>query len=186
MRFVVLLAVIAIAAACSPGSDGGGSTRQFTDESGWSIAYPDWMHVEESGAEMRVSVWQTTFASFRPRRSVRRWSKENSGGFNVDPPLTSAGDFPPDAVALRVMGMHGGPYHGPSDVGGALSDFSLENLAPLPDGTDASGVQPIAERFVWRGSSWDVRVWIGPEATEERRAAIAEMVASLEFSPPDG
>jgi hypothetical protein len=168
MMLPVLAAAMAIAA--------GGP---YTDPAGWSVQVPSGMHVERSHAELRISVSEVTIASFAPRTAVRTGGTPSSSWLRVDPPADEHGRFRSDEVAFRLVRQEGGPApdfeaaetHFPLDIAGFGPTSEYPKMTP----------RPRMRRVVADGLVYWAYVWIGRDASSERRSALARVVSSLAF-----
>jgi hypothetical protein len=187
----------------------GGSTRvavstahRHIDPMGWSLVYPRSMHLESSSMRAFVSVSEVTIASFIAERGVLSWShragRSLNAGIRVYPPTDSAGRFPTNAVAFRIIHEDGGP---PVVSAPPASRFPIRltsfHPSELPTGvrfnattgetttTSAyDGLPPSAERSIEAdGNRYTVVAWIGSAATPQARASLAKLISSLSFRP---
>jgi hypothetical protein len=168
----IATAAVALAAMAS-------GWARYTDPAGWWLRFPADMHLERSHATERISVWEVTVASFVPRTAVRTGSTPSGAWLRVDPPADADGRFGSDDVALRIVRQDGGPL---PDLEAAESRFPLQ-LAGFraSDAYPPTTVRPLEHRVVADGLNYWAYVWIGPDASPERRAALARVVSSVAF-----
>jgi hypothetical protein len=169
----MMLPALAAALAVAGGAAG------YTDPAGWSVQVPAGMHVERSRAHLRISVSEVTIASFVPRTAVRTHSTESGGWLRVDPPADARRRFGSDDVAFRMVSQEGGPV---PDFEAPESRFPLDlrrfaTTAEYPN----TAPRPRMLRVVADGRVYWAYVWIGRDASAERRAALARIVSSLAF-----
>jgi hypothetical protein len=124
-------------------------------------------------------VREVTVASFAPRAAVRTGSTRSSSWLRVDPPTDAAGRFGSDHVAFRMVSREGGPA---PDVEASESRFPLA-IARFGPTLEYRSTVPRARmlRVVADGRVYWTYVWIGRDASAERRAALARVVSSLAF-----
>ena len=150
-----------------------GDAELYVDPAGWSLTYPPVMRLERSEWTGRYALWQVTIASFPQRTAVGP-----SG--SVDPPLDLHGQFPPGAVAFRML-LQEAP-------GRFFALEGVESRFPIALDTFAPAEHPDerAPPSVWRsihanGQHYRASVWIAPDADERLRSQLAEVVGSLSF-----
>jgi hypothetical protein len=174
--------------------------RGYRDTTGWRVRYPVTFHVEISEQELRLSIIEVTIASFRPQPGILVRTYRGGGNVRAVPPLSKAGRFPPDGVALRVVSNQAAltdpdpKAHVPGRL--RLASFRPSRARPsslafnaTTGETEHAGLYHGAPRSLARaicaaGNAYTVVVWIGPDATAQARHALASMVASLRFPRP--
>jgi len=179
---LLLLAVAGCGARAE--RDAGGRTapatlQRYTDEAGWSLEYPSDLYLERSQGHLRISVWETTVASFRPQPAIRSGSTPTSGWLRVDPPHDADGRYPREAVAFRLLQRAGGPAPA-LDL--AETRFPLRLGDFRPGGSYfGGGPRPLERAVVANGRSYLALAWIGADAKPQLRDALDDVVASLSF-----
>jgi hypothetical protein len=170
---------------------------------GWSLVYPRSMHLESSSVRGFVSVSEVTIASFIAERGVLSWSHRSAealnAGIRVYPPTDSAGRFPNDAVAFRIVHEDGGLAIASAPPASRfpiwLTSFQPSQLpagvrfnATTGETTMASSYQGMprsVERSIEAdGNRYTAVAWIGSDATPQLRASLARLISSLSFPPP--
>lgn len=153
------------------------SSEVYVDPTGWSLTYPETMHLERSTWAGRFALSETTVASFPQRTAVGPRGQ-------VSPPLDVHGRFPPAAVAFRIVLEGGSPGHVSAALDHAESHF------PISLGTFAPSEYPDkdAPPSIWRsidanGQNYRAIAWIAPDAAETLRLRLAKVVESLSFPP---
>jgi hypothetical protein len=177
-----LAVVLAVATAGGMTGDAHSSELQeqhYRDQAGWSLAYPESMFLERSGARLRAAVSEVTIASFPPRAAVRSGSSAHGSWWRVDRPLDMRGAFPSDAVAFRVVRAEGGA---PPDLESAETRFRLD-LASFhaSDQYPNAEPRPLEQSVVANGRTYTALAWIGEKAAPELRASLERVVSSLAF-----
>ena len=180
-----VVVIVALAAAgCGGAQRLGGHERmggpRYTDPAGWSVWHPG-LTVEHSGADMRASVSEVTFASFPQRPAVHVFHTANSGGFRVDPPFDRTTDrFPADGIALRIMRESGGP---PRDLETPETSLPIR-LADFTAADFTSARAPRARELTVTadGNSYLVLAWVGPNAPAAA-PRLLDVIGSLSFPP---
>ena len=181
-----VVAIVALAAAgCGGAQRLGGHERmggpRYTDPAGWSVQHPG-LTVEHSGADMRASVSEVTFASFAQRPAVHVFHSANSGGFRVDPPFDrTSGRYPADGIALRIVREGGGP---PPDLETPETGFPIR-LADFTaaDFTSTRAPRPKKLTVAADGNSFFVLAWVGPNASAAAHRLLDRVIGSLSFPP---
>jgi hypothetical protein len=178
-------AVLAIRAFGSHGSvtggDGDGLATYVDPTFGWTISYPEQMHLRLMGG---------------PEALHRGGSVSNfhvtTGGFSTG----ELAEFPPGGVLLRVWSVNEaltfGGLHWVSRDDETRLPISLDSFprsrayttfldeTPLPGSREPD---PLYRDIEANGESFSIAVWFGPDASREDRAAIADVVESLRFPP---
>jgi|tagenome__1003787_1003787.scaffolds.fasta_scaffold20888046_2 hypothetical protein len=179
MRAAVLgIAVLVAFAGCDEGPRG----RVVRGDTGWTLTVPQGFHVERSAGGFRGPATEVTVASFRSGAGIRAYETALESGFHDVPPLDSAGRFPLDGVAVRVVRLEGGPpaFEWPgreTSLPLRLRDFRASKWQWEP----ARGPRPLESGVQALGRSYLVFTWVGPWASAGRRRGLARVVASLSF-----
>lgn len=181
---LLLLAVAGCGARAD--RDAGGRTatatlERYTDEAGWSLEYRGDLYLTRSQGHLRISVWETTVASFRPQPAIRSGSTPTSGWLHVDPPRDTSGRFPREAVAFRLLHRAGGPAPA-LDLPETRFPLRLGDFRP---GRSYAGSEPrpLERAVVANGRSYLALAWIGGDVKPQLRGALDDVVASLAFPP---
>ena len=163
------------------GSPGTSLSAHYQSSDGWSINYPRGMHVEHAAAASpgRYSVDETTFASFRSKRGVRK--TVSPGGLSIVqlPPRGKSGRFPSDGIALRVVLQQS---HAPflSHPAATRLPLDLSSFTEVPRTYwPSTGPRAVQHSLYAKGQSYLVQVWIGREASSQQRALVDRMLATL-------
>lgn len=172
--------------------------RSYRDVTGWRVLYPTRFHIETSAQELRLSIVETTIASFTPTPGIIVRTYPDGGNVRAIPPLDRARRFPSGGVALRVLTDQGGPTA--PRIGHATAPrLSLADLRPsrtrpsslLYNATTGETLHPgfyhgaprsLARSVYADGAEHTVVVWIGRHARAQQRHALAGMLASLAFN----
>lgn len=159
------------------------STKRYTDPAGWSLVYPRTMHLERSSAEAMVTFSEVTLASFQPRSGVRARGSTSDRVSNVSiryvPPVDASGRFPGHGVAFRMQLQLSARW--------GLDATTPESRFPIePQTFQRSSREPGAPARMVRtieadGQQYTAIAWIGRDAPQRLRAALARMIASLSF-----
>lgn len=197
--FVLEVSVALVVVGCGGSTPVAASTaHRYTDPTGWSLVYPSWMHLESSTVRGFVSVSEVTIGSFVAARGVLSWSHRGNAGIRVYPPVDSAGRFPSDAVAFRIIYEDGGLALTSAPPASRfpirLTSFQPSRLpagarfnATTGETTTASsyaGMPPSVERSVEAdGNAYTAVAWAGSGATARLRASLADLISSLSFPP---
>jgi len=184
VRTAAALLLLGCLAGCA-GSDAPSLAldSHYRDQAGWSLRFPDWMHLERSQIGSRVQIHEVTVASFAPSRAIRSGSNAQGGTWiKIDPPRPSSGSFPADGVAFRVYRLEGGP---PVIRKEPATRFPL-HLRQFRASRDypSSRPRPVGMGVTTEGGNYAVYAWTGPKASSRERAALASVVESLSFPHP--
>jgi len=153
--------------------------RHYRDPAGWSLAYPESMVLERSGARLRVTVSEVTVASFEPRTAVVSGRSGDTAWIRVDRPLDAQGAFPANGVAFRILRREGGPAPN-LDLPETRFPLRLASFEPS-DAYPGTEPPPLERTVVAGGRSFAAEAWIGEAASPELRASLARVVSSLSF-----
>jgi hypothetical protein len=138
------------------------------------------MRLERSKIASRLYIREVTVATFMPRRAIRSGSNPHGSWIGVDPPRPTDGAFPPDGVAFRVYQQEGGPGLNLA-VPEPRFPLRLSDLEPDSFAYAGRHPRPLAKGISAAGRNYTVYAWAGPRASPARRAALADVLASLSF-----
>jgi hypothetical protein len=138
------------------------------------------MQVERSEVSFSVSVHEVTVANFSPRRAIRSRTTVKADSFTVDPPSPESGPFPSDGVAFRVYRLEGGPPVLRQDDMKTRFPLRLADFVPDPY-LKHQRPRPLVKAISAAGLGYTLYAWMGSHASPRARAALAAVVASLDF-----
>jgi hypothetical protein len=147
-------------------------TEVYTDSAGWSLVYPRAMQLAQSSWAGSHPGSEVTIASFA----------QPAGAGPSDPdavPVNSHGDFPPGAVAFRVITPERGS---PSDRLEATFPVRLGTFAPA-DHPGRSAPSTLQRPIEANGQCFHAIAWIAADAPAPLRAALEQIISSLSFEP---
>lgn len=170
--------------------------RSYRAVTGWRVRYPTSFHVETSAQELKLSIVETTIASFTPTPGIIVRTYPGGGNVRAVPPLDRTRRFPPGGVALRVL-IDQGALTTPGIGHATAPRLSLADLRPsrtrpclLYNATTGETLRPglyhgaprsLARSVNADGAEYTVVVWIGRHARARQRRELAGMLASLAF-----
>jgi len=167
-----------------------GLRKQYNSSKGWSLRYPNGMHVEHSaGAGVSYGVDEVTFASFRSRHGVLVHSFSDGESIRTVPARALSGGFPANGIAVRVLWQAG-----PGFVQQQATKLPLRLSRFRPTGSfqfygfyPGTHPRPVQHLLVSRWHRmYFVQVWIGAKASARQRALLGRMVSSIAVRPPRG
>lgn len=98
--------------------------------------------------------------------------------------LSELQDFPPEGVVLRIWHSEGGPFI-PTSEDDSTFPLSVGDLRLVSRYVGGSEPKPLYDSFIANGADFSVAVWLGEEASDDARTAIAEALASVRFPPTE-
>ncbi|HEY5260870.1 MAG TPA: hypothetical protein VIJ33_02030 [Solirubrobacteraceae bacterium] len=178
---LALTALVFMAGGC--GKSGHSGPPHYDDTaSGLSLTYPATMKLEHAtGGGPGLSLDEVTVASFHPRRPF----PASTSTAQVPPPLPSAGAFPHNGVAFRMLLIRGSAQarKGPNTPL-PLSESAFRPSTEYSTQADRrDGVPAARVATVRSGSSiWEADLFIGPRASATDKTAIAKVISTISFS----
>jgi hypothetical protein len=173
----------------SPGgqSPSAGALHPYHSSLGWSLQYPNGMHVEHAGASgISYYIDEVTFSTFHSLPGVLRSVGSQGETIRPMPPRISPETFPAHGIALRVLRLETlRVFQQPATLLPLhLSSFRAGGR-PFGDWYPGTHPRPLQHFLVSKsGQRFFVQVWIGPKASARQRARLARIVASLAVTPP--
>jgi hypothetical protein len=176
----------------SPSNPGGGEPTSsaglahgYRSPLGWSMRYPNGMHVEHASASgVSYAVNEVTFSSFRsqPGVVVREFSDGES--IRPVPPRARLGEFPARGIAARIIW-----FAGPGPIEGGATRLPLQLKSFRTGGLmgrmyPGTHPRPLQHLLLAKSARYLVQVWIGPKASARQRALLTRMVASIAVPGP--
>ena len=154
-------------------------TTTYTDSrAGWSVDYPASWSLGRVDQQGRVSAQGVRISNFAIGGSAP--SGPPLGG--QVPDMSFLQSFPADGVLVQLWQTQGGLAVVPVQPDSAFP-VSIDRLRPADPYVGGDEPRPRSGSFSANGESYDLAVWIGPEASSGDRDAAATIVRSWTFEP---
>ena len=179
MRVLVLLvAAPLVATGCSAFGGSGGEATYTEPTFRYTLTYPERWDVARVAIRSRASIWSTAVANSDARRLLPRPRVFHGFPSGWVPAPAEKSDFPAERVALRISALEGGPpglYEPPE------ARFPLRLSTWQVDSAPRGVAERRVRAFTANGRTFTAEAWIGREAGEGDRRALARVVESIRF-----
>jgi hypothetical protein len=166
MHKVLAIAAIALLANITPSCGHTSKAEYRNAQFGWTLSYPRSMKRTVVDVRGFVSLNGVVISNFKGV-TARKWLVFHR--------------FPRDGVAVGLLARGGGPA---PDTTPPEARFPLSPAHfTLSRATQKPAPKPLTLGLVANGTPFLAEVWLGPESSDESRAAIWKVVQSLRFPP---